>query len=95
MDIYHDTSLRFILEDDSIFLASKAHIHFCSSKGLGLWLVIKPFIYLLYIAHFTFTSTFHFHFGLIQPSTSNFLKCECGHMLETFGTHLFHCPFGG
>jgi hypothetical protein len=45
MDIYHDTSLRFILEEDSISLASKAHIHFCSSKGLGLWLVTKPSIY--------------------------------------------------
>ncbi len=31
MDILHDTSFRFILEDDSISLASKACIH--SSKG--------------------------------------------------------------
>ncbi len=31
MDILHDTSFRFILEDDSIFLASKTCIH--SSKG--------------------------------------------------------------
>jgi len=21
--------------------------------------------------------------------------CECGHGLETFGTQLAHCPFGG
>jgi hypothetical protein len=48
---------------------------------------------LFHIAHFTFTSTLHFHFGLIQLSTFCFLKCECGHELEKFGTHLFHCPF--
>jgi len=44
MDIHHDTSLRFIFEDDSIFLASRTHIRFCLGKGAGLWLVVRPFI---------------------------------------------------
>jgi hypothetical protein len=40
MDFDHDTSFKFILEDDSISLASKARIHFCSSKGQGYgWLL--------------------------------------------------------
>jgi hypothetical protein len=29
----HDTSLSYILEDDSISLTSKAYIRSCSSKG--------------------------------------------------------------
>jgi hypothetical protein len=33
MDNYHNTSLRFILEDDFISLASRTHICFCLSKG--------------------------------------------------------------
>jgi hypothetical protein len=36
-----------------------------------------------------------FHFGLIQPFAFNLLTCECGHGLETFGTRLPCCPFGG
>jgi hypothetical protein len=39
------TSVTSILEDDFISLASKAHIHSCSCKGVGLWLVVKPSIY--------------------------------------------------
>ncbi len=72
MDIHHDTSLRFILEGDSISSTSKVRICFCLGKGARLWLVIRPSIYSFRMAHFTFTSTFCFHFGLIQPSTSNF-----------------------
>ncbi len=50
----------------------------------------------LFILHrnSTLTSTLHFHLGLIQPSTSNFFTCECGHGLDASGTHLVHCPFG-
>jgi hypothetical protein len=72
MDIYHDTSFRSILEDDSISSTSKAHICSCSGKGAGLWLVVKPFIYLFRIANFTFASALRFHFGLIQLLVSNF-----------------------
>jgi len=36
-----------------------------------------------------------FHLGLIQPSTSSLLTCECGHGLDAFGMHLIHCAFGG
>ncbi len=88
MDIHHDTSFRFILEDDSISLASKARIHSCSNKGAKLWLVVRPSIRLFCIAHFIFISVLHFYFGLIQPLTFSFLTCECGHKLDTFGTHL-------
>ncbi len=65
MEIHHDTSFRSILEDDSISLASKACIHFCLGKGIGLWLVVGSFIYSFQIAHSIFTSTLHFCFGLI------------------------------
>jgi hypothetical protein len=40
MDFHHDTSLRSILEDDSISLTSRAHICFCLGKGTMLWLVV-------------------------------------------------------
>jgi hypothetical protein len=33
MNVHHDTSLRFILEDDSISSTSKAYIRSYSSKG--------------------------------------------------------------
>jgi hypothetical protein len=95
MDFHHDTSLRSILEYDSISLTSITCIHSCSSKGAGLWLVVKPSIHLFHIAHFTFTLVLRFRFSLIQPLASNLLTCECGHELDAFGTHLTHCPFGG
>jgi hypothetical protein len=60
MDIHHNTSLMFILEDDSISLASVAPICSCFGKGVGLWLVARPSICLFRIAHFTFISTLHF-----------------------------------
>jgi hypothetical protein len=44
-----------ILEDDSISSTSKARIHFCLGKGMGLWLIAKPYICSFHIAHFTFT----------------------------------------
>jgi hypothetical protein len=94
MDIHHDTSLKSILEDDSISSSSRAHIHFCLGKGAGLWLVVKPFIYSFHITHFTFTSTLCFHLGLIQPLTSSFFMCECQHRLDAFNTHLVHYMFG-
>ncbi len=94
MYIHHGTSIRFILEDDSISLASRIRIRSCSGKGARLWLIIRPFIYSFRIAHSTFTSTLHFHLGLIWPSTSNFFTCECGHELDASSTHLVHCPFG-
>jgi hypothetical protein len=94
MDFHHDTSFRFILEDGSISLTSRARIHSCSKKGVRLWLLVRPPIDSFHIAHFTFTLALHFYLGLIQPSTSSLFMCECGHMLDTFGTHLIRCPFG-
>jgi hypothetical protein len=95
IDFHHDASLKSILEDDSISSASKAYIRFCSGKGARRWLVVRPCICSFRIAHSTFTSMLRFHFGLIQPSTSSFFTCECGHMLDPSNTHLVHCPFGG
>jgi hypothetical protein len=95
MDVHHNTSFRFILKDDSISSTSRTRIHSCSSKGVGLWLVVKPFIHLFHIAHFTFTSKLHFCFNLIQPSAFNFFMCESEHGLDAFGTHLACCLFGG
>ncbi len=94
MDFHHDTSLRSILEDDSISSTFRTHIFFCSGKRIRLWLAMKPSIYSFHIAHSTFTLTLRFCFGLIQPSASNFLTCECGHRLNASGTHLTRCPFG-
>jgi hypothetical protein len=65
MDIHRDISFKFIMEDDSISLASKAHVRFCSGKGVGLWLVLRPSIHLFCIAQFIFTSVLRFHFDLI------------------------------
>ncbi len=95
INFHHDTSLRSILEDDSISSTSKACIHFCSGKGTGPWLVAKPCMCSFHIAHFTFTSMLRFHLNLIQPSTSSFFTCECEHRLDTFSTHLVHYMFGG
>jgi hypothetical protein len=66
MDIHYDTSLRSILEDDSISLTSKTCICSCLGKGARLWLIIKPSIYSFRITHFIFTLALFFHFGLIQ-----------------------------
>ncbi len=90
-DIHHDTSLKSILEDDSISSTSKTCIHFCLGKGVGLWLVVRPYVCSFHIAHSIFTSGLFFCFNLIQLSASN----ECGHRLDAFGTHLVRCPFGG
>jgi hypothetical protein len=87
MDIHHDTSLKSILKDDSMCSTFRAHIHFCLGKGLQLWLVVRPFICLFYITHFTFTSTLHFCLSLIQPTTFNFLTCGCGHKLDASNMH--------
>jgi hypothetical protein len=95
MDIHPDTSLKFILEDDSIFLTSRAHIYSCSGKGVGLWMVVRPFIHSFCIVHFIFISMLHFRFSLIQHSTFSLLMCECGHRLDAFGTHLTCCLLAG
>jgi hypothetical protein len=95
MDFYHDTYLKSILEDDSISLASRVHIGFCSGKEVRLWLVAKPSIRLFRIAYFTFTSALHFCLGLIHPLASIIFMCECGQGLSAFGTHLVHCMFRG
>jgi len=95
MDIHHNTSFRFILEDDSISLASKTHIHSCSGKGAGLWLVVKPYIRSFHNAHSTFTSMLCIRFSLIQPLAFSFFMCECGHGLDASSKHLTHCSFGG
>jgi hypothetical protein len=95
MDFHHDTSLRSILEDDSISLAFRAHICSCLGKGAKLWLVARPFIRSLCITHFTFTSMLRFCLGFIQPSASNLFMCECEHKLDTSSTHLTRCPFVG
>jgi hypothetical protein len=95
MDIHFDTSLRFILEDDSISSASKACIRSCSSKGARLWLIVRPSLYLFHIAHSTFTSTLRFCLGLIQLLTSSLFTCECEHRLDAFDMHLIRCSFGG
>jgi hypothetical protein len=88
MEIHHDASFRSILEDDFISSTFIAHIRSCLNKRAGLWLIIKPSICLFCIAHYTFTLALHFHLDLIQPSTFSLLKCECGHGLATFDTHL-------
>jgi len=55
MDSHHDTSVRSILEDDSISSTSKARICSCLGKGAGLWLIAMLSIYSFCIAHSTFT----------------------------------------
>jgi hypothetical protein len=95
MDFHHNTSLIFILEDDSISLTSKAHIHSYSGKGAMLWLVVKSYFRWFHIAHFTFISTLCFCLGLIQPSTSTLFMCECGHELIASGMHLACYLFKG
>ncbi len=95
MHIHHDTSLKSLLEDDSISSTSKVHICYCSSRGVGLWLIVRPSIRSFHITHSAFFSMLCFHFDLIYPSTSSLFTCECGHRLDAFGTHLVHCPFGG
>jgi len=42
MDIHHDTSLRSILEDDSISSTSKVCIHSYLNNGARLWLIARP-----------------------------------------------------
>jgi hypothetical protein len=95
MDIHQDTSLKSILENESISLTFKTHIHFCLRKGTRLWLVVRPSIHSFHIAHSIFTSTLCFRFSFIQPSVSSLFTCECGHRLDASNTHLVHCPFGG
>jgi hypothetical protein len=95
MNIHHNTSFKSILEDDSISLASKAHICFCSVKGTKLWLIVRPSIHSFCITHSTFTLALCFHLNLIQPLASCLLTCECGHGLDVSGMHLAHCPFRG
>jgi hypothetical protein len=41
MDIHHDTSFEFILEDDFISLTFGAHIRSCLGKEVGLWLIVR------------------------------------------------------
>jgi len=65
MDIHHDTSFKSILEDDSISLASRAHICSCSGKGAGLWLIARPSICSFHITHFTFILALRSRFNLI------------------------------
>jgi hypothetical protein len=72
MNIHHDTSLRFILEDDFGFLVSRVRVHSCSGKGAMVWLITKPFICLFHIAHFTFILRLRFCLSLIQPLISSF-----------------------
>jgi hypothetical protein len=72
----------------------------CLGKGVGLWLVVKPSVVkpsirLFRIAHSIFTSALCFLLDLIQPSTYSIFTCECGHMLDTFGTHITCCLLGG
>jgi hypothetical protein len=94
MDIHHNTSVRSLLEDDSISLAFKACICSCLGKGVGLWFITRPSIHSFHIARSTFTSTLHFHLSLIQPLTFSFLTCDYGHGLDTFDMHIVCCPFG-
>jgi hypothetical protein len=88
MDIHHNKSLRSILEDDSISLASKACIRFCSSKGMKLWLIIRPSICSFHIA-------LYFHLNIVFLSqfdstlTFSLFTCEC------FDTHFTQYPFKG
>ncbi len=86
---------EIILKDDSIFLASRARICSYSGKGVGLWLVARPSICSFSITHSIFISTLCFPLNLIQLLTYNLLTCEYGHRLDTFGTHLVRCLFGG
>jgi hypothetical protein len=93
MDIHHDSSFKSILEDDSIFSSFKARICSYLRKGARLWLIVRPSICSFHITHFIFTFTLRFCFNLIQPSTFSLFTCECGHGLNTFGTHLACCLF--
>ncbi len=95
MEFHHNMSLRSNLEDDSISSTSKAHICYYLGKGARLLLVTKPSIHSFHIANSTFTLVLCFRFDFIQPLTSSLLTCECGHGLDTYGTHIICCLFGG
>jgi hypothetical protein len=73
MDVHHNTSLRSILEDDSISSTCRTHIHFFSNKWARLWWVVRPSICSFHIAHFTFSSVLRFHLGLIHLLTPSLL----------------------
>jgi hypothetical protein len=54
MDIHHDTSFMFILKNDSICSTSKARIHFCLGKGVGLWLLTSH-LFVCFASHILFS----------------------------------------
>jgi len=65
MDIHHNTSFRFILEDDSISFTSKAYIRFYLGKGVWLSFILKPFICFFCIAlYFQLNNAFSSRFDL-------------------------------
>ncbi len=76
MNFHHDTSLRSILENDSISSSSRAHICSCSGKGNKAMVGCQA-IYLFILHH-----TLYFHLSIAfslqfdQPSTSSTFTCE-------------------
>jgi hypothetical protein len=86
MDIHHDTSLRSILEADSISLASRTCICSCSSRGQGYgWLLGHLFVRfalhtLFSPQHCIFVSVWFSLRYLIIPCVS----------VDTSWTHLAH-----
>jgi hypothetical protein len=93
MDIHHDTSFKFILEDDSISSASRAHIRSSSCKGVGLWLVVNH-LSIHFTSHILFSPQ-RYVFISIWFSLRNLLMCECEHRLDAYGTHLARYLFRG
>jgi len=93
MNIHHDTSFRFILEEDFIFLTFKICNRSCLNKGARLWLIARSYICSFCITHFIFTSTLCFRLGSIQPSTFSLFTCEYDHELDASSTHLTDCSF--
>jgi hypothetical protein len=78
----------------SFFWPPKLTFTFVQVKAWGYgWLLSHLFFH--YVLCSIFTSTLCFCLNLIQPSTFSIFTCECGHGLNTFGTHLTWYPFGG
>ncbi|KAG6546715.1 hypothetical protein Mapa_011904 [Marchantia paleacea] len=87
--------LHSLLVDPTIPRTTRARLRSCSGKDAGLWILARPCIRAFRLAPSTFSTAMRFRLGLVHPSTSSLLICECGITLEAAEVHMIRCPFGG
>ncbi len=88
---HHTFSSMF---SNKIFKPHHVRILWCSSLGVGIWLIIQPMFPTFQLSSLVFSTIFQTQLIFPHLSITNIFQCMCTHPIDLMCIHLLRCAHG-